>query len=80
MALIYIIQTSLSDSSPPQESEGELKIGSFQHFMTVGGISLFGTLGNYFLNEAIIHGKAGPSSALVEVQSLWMLFLEVFFL
>lgn len=55
-------------------------VGTLRHFFTVGGISLFGTFANYLLNEAVIHGKAGPSQALVESQSLWMLFLEVFFL
>lgn len=49
------------------QPEGQLQIGSFLHFITVGGISLFGTLANYLLNEAIVHGKAGPSQALCEV-------------
>jgi drug/metabolite transporter (DMT)-like permease len=58
----------------------QLVVGTLKHFFTVGSISLFGTCANYLLNEAVIHGKAGPSQALVESQSLWMLFLEVFFL
>jgi drug/metabolite transporter (DMT)-like permease len=61
----------------PRDVEDGLQVGTWRHFLTVGGISLFGTAANYLLNEAIIHGKAGPSSALVESQSLWMLTLEV---
>ena len=55
-------------------------MGTFKHFITVGSISLFGTFANFLLNEAIVHGKAGPSQALVEIQSIWLLFLEVFFM
>lgn len=47
------------------------------HFWTIGGISLLGTAANYLLSEAIVHGRAGPSQALCESQSLWMLALEV---
>jgi drug/metabolite transporter (DMT)-like permease len=61
-------------------NQDQLVVGTMKHFFTVGSISLFGTCANYLLNEAVIHGKAGPSQALVESQSLWMLFLEVFFL
>ena len=61
----------------PRDVEDSLQVGTWRHFLTVGSISLFGTAANYLLNEAIIHGKAGPSSALVESQSLWMLTLEV---
>ena len=41
---------------------------------------MVGTLANYLLNEAIVYGKAGPSSALCESQSLWLLVLEVIIL
>lgn len=61
----------------PNEDQNNLEVGTWRHFVIIGSISLLGTAANYFLNEAIIHGKAGPSSALVETQSLWMLFLEV---
>ena len=39
----------------------QLEVGTLKHFLVVGGISLFGTGANYLLNEAVIHGKAGPS-------------------
>jgi len=52
--------------SPKEISQQTLEVGTWKHFIIVGSISLFGTAANYLLNEAIIHGKAGPSSALVE--------------
>ncbi len=63
----------------PLDKQGtqQLEVGTWRHFLIVGSISLFGTVANYLLNEAIIHGKAGPSSALIESQSLWMLSMEV---
>jgi anti-sigma regulatory factor (Ser/Thr protein kinase) len=39
------------------EEEG-LQVGTYRHFMVIGSISLFGTIAQYLLNEAIIHGKA----------------------
>ena len=44
-------------------------------FIAIG--SLMGTIGVYLITEAVIHGKAGPTQALVECQTLWCLFLEV---
>ena len=43
----------------------------------MGGISIAGAFGNVLVNEAIVHGKAGPTSALCEIQSLWLLVLEI---
>ena len=48
--------------------------------LTIGGIQILGTIGNFLVNEAIVHGKAGPTSALCEIQSLWLLVLEIFVL
>ena len=47
---------------------------------SIGLLSILGVVGNYFVNESIVHGKAGPTSALCEVQSLWLLALEIIFL
>ena len=47
-------------------------------FLAVGGLSLIGTIGNVLINEAIVHGKGGPASALGEIQSLVILVLEIF--
>ena len=46
----------------------------------MGAISIAGAFGNFLVNEAIVHGKAGPTSALCEIQSLWLLVLEIFVL
>lgn len=46
----------------------------------MGAISIAGAFGNFLVNEAIVHGKAGPTSALCEIQSLWLLALEVLIL
>jgi hypothetical protein len=45
----------------------------------MGLISIAGAIGNFLVNESIVHGKAGPTSALIEVQSLWLLALEIMF-
>lgn len=45
--------------------------------LEIGLISIAGAFGNFLVNEAIVHGKAGPTSALCEVQSLWLLVLEI---
>ena len=44
-------------------------------YIAIGSVA--GTLGLYFITEATIYGKAGPSQALVECQTLWCLCLEV---
>ncbi|TNV78815.1 hypothetical protein FGO68_gene5254 [Halteria grandinella] len=77
MLSLYFLQYLFLQPPPSHPTKNTLEVGSLRHFQVVGGISLFGTLGNYLLNEAIIHGRAGPSQALCEVQSIWMLFLEV---
>lgn len=77
MLSLYFLQYLFHQPPPSHPTKNSLEVGSLRHFQVVGGISLFGTLGNYLLNEAIIHGRAGPSQALCEVQSIWMLFLEV---
>ena len=35
--------------------------------LEMGGISIVGAIGNFLVNEAIVHGKAGPTSALCEI-------------
>ena len=52
----------------------------WETILTIGGIQILGTFGNFLVNEAIVHGKAGPTSALCEIQSLWLLVLEIFVL
>jgi drug/metabolite transporter (DMT)-like permease len=51
----------------------------FSHYVvaTIGLMSIAGNFGNYLVTESIVHGKAGPTSALCEVQSLWLLLLEI---
>ncbi len=49
-------------------------------FFAVGGLSIIGTIGNVCINEAIVHGKGGPASALGEIQSLVILILEIAFM
>eukprot|EP00347_Sterkiella_histriomuscorum_P015807 403355609 len=49
-------------------------------FFIVGLSSIIGALGSFSINEAIIHGKAGPSQALCEIQASYMLVLEVLIL
>ena len=46
-------------------------------FLKIGSLSLLSTLASYLSNEALVHGRAGPASALTEVQSLFMLLLEI---
>jgi drug/metabolite transporter (DMT)-like permease len=48
--------------------------------LQMAGLSIVCSIGNFMVNEAIVHGKAGPTSALCEIQSLWLLVLEVFIL
>jgi drug/metabolite transporter (DMT)-like permease len=45
--------------------------------LTVGGISILGALGAFLITEAVVYGKGGPAHALTEVQSLYVLILEV---
>ena len=48
--------------------------------LQIGGISLISCLGFYALSEAVAFGKGGPSVALHEIQSLFVLILEIGFL
>ena len=48
--------------------------------MEIGACSIIGTFGVYLINEAVVHGKAGPSQALTESQSLFLLLLEIIIL
>lgn len=43
----------------------------------VGGISILGATAAFLITEAVVYGKAGPAHALTEVQSLYVLILEV---
>lgn len=52
----------------------------FDIILSMALLSLVTVFGNVLVNESIVHGKAGPTSALCEVQSLWLLVLEVYFL
>jgi drug/metabolite transporter (DMT)-like permease len=45
--------------------------------LKVGGISILGALGAFLITEAVVYGKGGPAHALTEVQSLYVLILEV---
>ena len=49
-------------------------------FLKVGGISILGALGAFLITEAVVYGKGGPAHALTEVQSLYVLILEVIIL
>jgi hypothetical protein len=52
-------------------------------FYTVVVIIIASTMGCfafYLLNEAAVHGKAGPSLAIAEIAALWLLMLEIIFL
>jgi len=49
-------------------------------FLTVGAISIVGALGAFLITEAVVYGKGGPAHALTEVQSLYVLVLEVLIL
>jgi len=51
----------------------------FSVIAIIGLISIAGAIGNFLVNESVVHGKAGPTSALCEVQSLWLLALEIMF-
>ena len=44
---------------------------------SVGGISILGATAAFLITEAVVYGKAGPAHALTEVQSLYVLILEV---
>ena len=46
----------------------------------VGGISIIGATGTFLITEAVVYGKGGPAHALTEVQSLYVLVLEVLIL
>ncbi len=50
---------------------------SWDLFFKIVGLSFLGAAALFLLNEAIVHGKAGPSQALVEIQSIAILFLEI---
>ena len=43
-------------------------------------LAAIGTLANYLVNYAIVHGKGGPASALSDCHTLWSLMLEIVFL
>ena len=45
--------------------------------LQVGGISCIGATGTFLITEAVVYGKGGPANALTEVQSLFVLILEV---
>ena len=45
--------------------------------LKVSAISIFGTIGTFLASEAVVNGKAGPASALIEIQSLALLILEI---
>ncbi|CDW74701.1 UNKNOWN [Stylonychia lemnae] len=53
---------------------------SARTFFGVSGASLLSSSAIFLLNEALVHGKAGPASALVEIQSAFLLLQEVIFL
>jgi hypothetical protein len=44
---------------------------------SVGGISILGATAAFLITEAVVYGKAGPAHALTEVQSLYVLILEI---
>lgn len=47
---------------------------------TIGLLSIAGIAGNFLVTESIVYGKGGPTSAMCEVQSLWLLALEIYYL
>jgi len=44
-------------------------------FMALG--AFFCMLGFYLITEACVYGKAGPAQALMELQCIWQLFMEI---
>ena len=50
---------------------------SIETILLIGACSIIGTGGVFLINEAVVHGKAGPSQALTESQSLFLLVLEI---
>ncbi len=56
------------------------KIIPFTTICIVGFISILGTVGTFAAGEAVVNGKAGPASALIEIQSLVLLMLEIIFM
>ena len=48
--------------------------------LLIGGISIFSAVASFIFTEAIVYGKGGPAHALSEVQSLFVLILEILIL
>lgn len=46
-------------------------------FCVVAGLSFVSCLAILLTQQSMVHGKAGISQACIEVQSIWVLFLEV---
>lgn len=53
---------------------------SLATILSIGGVSFLSYLGVLLITEAVVHGKAGPSQALCEVQSPFLLALEILFI
>ncbi len=56
------------------------KIIPIKTMLIVGAISILGSFAGFFASEAVVNGKAGPASALIEIQSLVLLTLEIVFM